>query len=224
MTGTTTEALAEELGKEAPETYINRNTASKEMVICAENAYQTVKKDPERVLLGYFSGSLTHNKDFELIRPALMRIMDEYPQAGLILVGELDAADELKKYSDRIIKKKATDWRNLPQLIALADINLAPLENTLFNRAKSEIKWIEAALVRVPTVASKVGAFERMIENNVTGVLCEDNEDEWTESLRQLVEDRSLREKLGQQAYEFVMENCTTVGTAAEYGKFVESI
>ena len=141
-----------------------------------------------------------------MIRPALMQIMDEYPQVGLILVGELDAADELKKYSDRIIKKKATDWRNLPQLIALADVNLAPLENTLFNRAKSEIKWIEAALVRVPTVASKVGAFERMIENNVTGVLCEDKEDEWTESLKRLVEDRSLRERLGQQAYEFVME------------------
>ena len=220
---TTKEALAEELGKETPETYINRNTASKEMVLCAESAYQTVKRDPERVLLGYFSGSLTHNKDFEVIRPALMRIMDEYPQVGLILVGELDAADELKKYSDRIIKKKATDWRNLPQLIALADVNLAPLENTLFNRAKSEIKWIEAALVRVPTVASKVGAFERMIENNVTGVLCEDKEDEWTESLKRLVEDRSLRERLGQQAYEFVMENCTTVAKATEYGKFVES-
>ena len=72
-------------------------------------------------------------------------------------------------------------------------------------------------------MASKVGAFEWMIENNVTGVLCEDKEDEWTESLKRLVEDRSLRERLGQQAYEFVMENCTTVAKATEYGKFVES-
>ena len=49
---------------------------------------------------------------------------------------------------------------NLPALISEVDINLAPLVDSIFNRAKSEIKWIEAALVKVPTVASKIGAFQ----------------------------------------------------------------
>ena len=63
-------------------------------------------------------------------------------------------------------------------LIAEVDINLAPLEQSIFNEAKSENKWVEAALVKVPTVASNVGAFQRMIVSGETGILC-DTEDEW---------------------------------------------
>ena len=55
-------------------------------------------------------------------------------------------------------------------VIAEMDINLAPLEDTIFNRAKSENKWIEAALVKVVTIASDVGAFHDCIEDGKTGV------------------------------------------------------
>ena len=51
------------------------------------------------------------------------------------------------------------NWRQLPQLIASVDINIAPLQDTVFNRAKSENKWVEAALVKVPTIASDVELF-----------------------------------------------------------------
>lgn len=73
------------------------------------------------------------------------------------------------------------DWKKLPSLIAEVDINLAPLEQSIFNEAKSENKWVEAALVKVPTVASNVGAFQRMIVSGETGILC-DTEEEWVES------------------------------------------
>ena len=227
----TTEVLADELGKVAPRTYVNRNVASKEMVECAERAYETwcVKQEEEksksadRIWLGYFSGSLTHNVDFEIIRPALTKLMEEDPRVGLILVGELSESDELKKFSDRIMKMKATDWRNLPNLIVQADINLAPIEDTLFTRAKSEIKWIEAALVRVPTAATKIGAFERMIEDGVTGVLCENTADGWYNGVRSLIEDETRRREIAERAYQYVIANCTTVAKAGEFGEFLKS-
>ncbi len=56
------------------------------------------------------------------------------------------------------------------------DINLAPLVDSIFNRAKSEIKWIEAALV-IPAVASKLGAFSDMVIDGETGLLATD--DQW---------------------------------------------
>ena len=37
------------------------------------------------------------------------------------------------------------DYKELPAKIAEMDINLAPLCDTIFNEAKSEIKWMEAA-------------------------------------------------------------------------------
>ena len=220
---TTTEMLAEELGKVTPRTYINRNTASKEMVIYAEQAYKERQRNTDKIWLGYFSGSLTHNKDFEIIRPALIQILNKYHQTGLILAGELDTADELRKYEERIIKKKTTTWRELPKVIVQADINLAPLEDTIFNRSKSEIKWIEAALVRVPTVASRIGAFERMIVDGETGILCSNTEEEWMNGLSKIIEKEAMRKAIAQNAYKYVSENCTTVGTAERYAEFIQS-
>lgn len=36
------------------------------------------------------------------------------------------------------------------------DINIAPIEFTIFNEAKSVNKWVEAALVKVPTLATNL--------------------------------------------------------------------
>lgn len=225
---TTTEALAAELGKIAPDVYINRNTASKEMVANSEAAFNRrkdrVDSDCNKVWIGYFSGSLTHNKDFEIVHPALMRIMEENSNVGLILVGELEASDMLMKFKDRIVKRPAVDWRKLPELISEADINLAPLEDTLFNECKSEIKWSEAALVKVPTIASRIGAFEKMIENNVTGVLCDNSDASWYEGLERLITDSKLRREIADNAYDFAKKHCTTTGSAEEYRLFIETL
>ena len=222
MAITTTEALATELGRAVPVVYINRNTASKEMVMCAEDAYRHYKKDSKNIWLGYFSGSLTHNKDFDIIRSVLIRVLEKYPWVGLILVGELETSDELRRFEDRIIRKSSTDWRELPKLIIQADINLAPLEDTIFNRCKSEIKWIEAALVRVPTIASKIGAFEVMVEDGVTGILCENNENSWNDNLEKMISDNNLRESIGKKAYVYAINHCTTASGAKDYAALIK--
>lgn len=223
MVVTTTAALAEELSKSVPMTYINRNTASREMVECAEVAYRQREKEQKRIWLGYFSGSLTHNKDFEIVRPALVRVLKNYPYTGLLLVGELDTSDELNQFSERVVKLKTTDWRELPVLIVQADINLAPLEDTLFNRAKSELKWFEAALVRVPTVASNIGAFREMIKDGETGVLCGNTEKEWYEKLAELIENGEMRREIAQNSYQFVKKHCTTEGTCFAYSHLISN-
>ena len=86
--------------------------------------------------------------------------MERYTNLRLHLVGELDIPEVLQQFGSRIIIHSFIDWKELPRLISDVDINLAPLRNTLFNKAKSENKWVEAALVKVPTVASDVGAFK----------------------------------------------------------------
>ena len=112
---TTTEGLAEELGKVAPVVYINRNAASKRMVECAQYALERKKENSDNMVwLGYFSGSLTHNNDFEMIRPALEKILGEYQNVGLILAGELNASDTLNQYKNRIVKSGQPAGRNFP--------------------------------------------------------------------------------------------------------------
>lgn len=176
----------------------------------------------KEVIIGYFSGSITHNADFQMIQPALERILEERPEVRLLLMGKLDLPEGLRKYEDRILRKPFTDWEGLPEIIAGVDINLAPVENTVFNEAKSENKWVEAALVKVPTVASRMGPFAELIADGVTGFLASDGE--WQEVLDRAVRDRALREKVGEQAWRYCREHCVTTQNTARFRQIYEEL
>ena len=148
-----------------------------------------------------------------MILPGLSSVLEKYKQVELCLAGELDIPRELIKYRSQIVQFPFGDWKKLPAMIAETDINLAPLEDTVFNRAKSENKWVEAALVKVVTVASDVGAFHDCIEDGVNGILCQSQE-EWETALSHLIEDEADRKRLGTAAYNYCREHCATVKTA----------
>lgn len=240
---TTTKALGDELSKYVPEVFINRNTASEEMYKDSCDAlslkeknlnedvvieYKDGKKKKKIVIrkredgefrIGYFSGSITHNADVALILPAIISFMKKHENVYLYLVGELTLPEELEDYRNRVVTFPFLDWHKLPSLIAMVDVNLAPLEDTIFNRAKSENKWVEAALVETVTIASKVGAFSEMVENEKTGFLCSTTED-WDYTFERLYSDRSLCKKIAKNANSFVKKNCLTIYTGNKLADF----
>ena len=219
---TTTPTLARELEKYGKDVYINKNVANERMVKLSLMAMEKVVRDARKVRIGYLSGSITHNPDFELIKPALIKIMDEYKNVELVVMGHLDLPEDLKRFGGRIVKQPFINWEKLPEVIAGLDINLAPIEKTLFNAAKSENKWTEAALCKVATVASDFGAFGEVIEDGKTGMLCKDGK-EWYEKLRILVEDAALRKKLGENAHKKVMQEYVTTYSGRGLARFIES-
>lgn len=208
----TTERLAKELGRVAPRVFINRNVASREMVRNSMLVHTLDKGGRDDVLIGYFSGSMTHNSDFAQALPAILSVLDERSNVCLKVVGDLGIPDVLTPYADRIVRSEKVSWEELPALIASVDINLAPLEPTLFNEAKSENKWTEAALVKVPTVASNFGAFSDVIEDGENGFLCSTTED-WVDALILLIDDPSLRKRVGEAAYRSCLLGHTTART-----------
>lgn len=219
---TTTECLAEELKKYVSQVFINRNVASEEMLKLSELALRGRVRDSHKVKIGYFSGSITHNADFGLIMIPIRNIMKKYPYVELHLMGEVDLPEYLLEYKSRIIKIPFLDWRKLPEKIAEVDINLAPLEKTVFNEAKSENKWVEAAMVKVVTVASDVGAFHHCIENGKTGILCNSAQD-WEEKLEQLILQPEIRRKIAENANMHCMKNCTTIGNGYKIARFMKN-
>lgn len=219
---TTTPALARELEKYGKEVYVNKNVASEEMVKLSLNAVKNAKKSSDEIVIGYLSGSITHNPDLEFIKPALIKVMDEFPQVKLCIMGYLDLPRELQRFENRVIRKQFGDWRNLPEVIAGLDINLAPIEETIFNEAKSENKWMEAALCKVVTVASDFGAFHEAIEDGKTGMLCKKGSD-WYEKLKQLIRDEKLRNKIREAAQKEVLEKYVTTYSGRGLAEFIES-
>jgi hypothetical protein len=73
-----------------------------------------------------------------------------------------------------------------------------------FSQSKSEIKFMEAALVGVPTIASPTDAFSSAIRSGENGLLA-GNPQEWLDGLLWLAGETSEREKLGAAAREDVL-------------------
>ena len=204
---TSTNQLQEELKKYQSTVLLNRNLASDELISISSQFLKDYSQVSDVVKIGYFSGSISHNENFELIKPAIKQLLTKYSNVQLHIVGILDIPQDMKPFENQIVTHDYVDWDKLPALISEVDINLAPLVDSIFNRAKSEIKWIEAALVKVPTVASKIGAFSDAVVDGETGLLATD--EEWFDKLEALVLSPELRQKIADAAYRAVLENCT---------------
>jgi glycosyltransferase involved in cell wall biosynthesis len=217
---TSTSDLVRELRNYKDLILLNRNLASNELVELSQRHIKYYDNSKNLVKIGYFSGSITHNENFDLIKSAIVNVLKKYENVELHLVGYLSLPDDLKVYSDRVVAYDYVDWEKLPELISCVDINLAPLVDNVFNRAKSEIKWLEAALVKVPTIASNIGAFKEMIVDGNTGVLA--NKDEWFEKLERLITSVDERKKLAENAYKYCINYCCTSAHTDEMIDFVK--
>jgi hypothetical protein len=122
---TTTKALARELKYYVSNVFINHNVASEEMWKLSKKALKNKanKKRDNNIIIGYFSGSITHDSDINMIKPALIKILREYKNVELLLLGELSYPDSLNEFSSQIKKKRFINWKKLPKIIARVDIN-----------------------------------------------------------------------------------------------------
>lgn len=187
--------------------YVIANTMNSEQL----RIYRSIASDgsqapADKVTLGYFSGTLTHQKDFEQAYPALARLLQDLPNVSLMIKGEfrLEEFPDLKKFGRRVTLAPFSDWRELPQSISQIDINLIPLEhNSLFCESKSELKYFETAILGIPSVVSEVGPYKYVIKHGHNGLLARTPED-WYVSLKSLSEDKSLRKRIGQAAKDHV--------------------
>jgi glycosyltransferase involved in cell wall biosynthesis len=152
--------------------------------------------------VGYAGGSFSHQQDFQQVVPALVRILARYPQVRLVIFGKVLSLAEfpdLLPFAPQIEDRHWVAQADLPQELRRFDINLAPLELQPFCHAKSELKYFEAALLGVPTVASPTAPFQAAIRSGENGLLATSTE-EWEMALAHLVEAPEVRRAMGEAA------------------------
>lgn len=135
-----------------------------------------------------WGGGASHADDVEEMVPALRQWFRRRPEDTFVNMGMLFES-VLKATADRLVHRPWTDslaehYRRVSEL----DIGLAPLRPSLFNRSKSEIKFLEYAAVGAACVASRVGPYERVIGGDwpeEIGILV-DRPHDWGSALRRL--------------------------------------
>jgi glycosyltransferase involved in cell wall biosynthesis len=192
------------LGKPA---YVHRNAFSMEMRSLADRVYSMRVFDPTKIVIGYSSGTPTHDQDFTIVAPALQVCLTRHPDVELWLLGYLDPGGDWGNLNNQIKKFSYVPWRNLPELQVKFDINLAPLViSNPVGQSKSEIKYMEAALLRVPTVASPGASYSTAIRQGENGYLANDLLD-WVQYLETLIESPSNRITMGGKACQDVLQH-----------------
>lgn len=157
-------------------------------------------RSPGPLRIGYLSGTNTHTHDWAMIEPAVVEVLAANRSAELWLVGLIEPTEALQPFADRVRRIGPQHWRLLPRILRDLDVNLAPLTSgSVFNEAKSAIKWLEAALVETPTIASPTGPYEEAIDSGSNGVLAADQQ-QWASWLDRLLNDAALRARLGSRA------------------------
>jgi glycosyltransferase involved in cell wall biosynthesis len=134
-------------------------------------------------VIGYFSGSASHNRDYQIAEEGLAHVLERYPKARLRIAGYLEPPASLERFSHRIDRLPFMDFLGLQKAISEVSLNLSPLQHNAFSYSKSELKYFEAAAAGVLTVASPAPVFADAITHNHNGYLADGLS--WPEVLEQ---------------------------------------
>ncbi|HWI87397.1 MAG TPA: glycosyltransferase [Sphingomonas sp.] len=161
-----------------------------------------------------YMGTNTHGPDFALIRPALERLAEERPgQFELTLIGvspDIENATWLYRQSppaESIPYARFVRWLRAQ---GPYDVGLAPLADTGFNRAKSDIKLLDYAALGMLPMVQDIEAYRG--DPNAAGIALFASD--WFEALRQVIDDRDAARARAAGAEAYVWEKRSVANVA----------
>ena len=212
-----TSALGKHMGEHCKgRNYLIPNCLDQELLKYVSTQSNHINHSSDTITIVYGSGTSTHDIDFQEVADALILLLKKYKNLQFVIHGTLTLPDTFANYKSQIKVipfMKANEYYSALQTY---DINIAPLEKSIFNDAKSNIKYLEASIFRIPTVASCAKEYNTSIIHGIDGFLAKDTQS-WVTSLEQLILNASLRQKIGENAYTKVLDEYKIEAIAKNY-------
>lgn len=177
-----------------------------------------VHKPANKICIGW-TGSFTTLKHLELAVPYLKIIK--------------------KKYGDRIYFKVISDipfqcneiafeyckWDINSEIedLSYIDIGIMPLQDDEWSKGKCGFKGLQYMSLEIPTVMSAVGVNKEIIQDGINGFLANDT-NEWVEKLSQLIESPTLRQTLGKNGRQTVIEKYSFDSQKMNYLRYINEL
>jgi glycosyltransferase involved in cell wall biosynthesis len=148
--------------------------------------------EPAAALVLY-AGRLSREKNLEVLLRAFVRLREDHPQARLVVAGE----GPHRRALERSFKNPGiifTSWKRgeeLAGLFASADVFALPSTTETLSLVS-----LESMASGIPVLAMNAGGVRDIVQHDRTGLLANSAE-EFERNLRRMVEDNSLRSRLG---------------------------
>jgi glycosyltransferase involved in cell wall biosynthesis len=152
------------------------------------------------VVIGWI-GSHTTAPYLELTVEALQRLKDEFGaqvQIEIIGAGDYRLKGPPADHKPWVLKTEVEDVQRF-------DIGIMPMPDDRWTRGKCGFKALQYMSVGIPVVCSPVGVNREIVTPGENGLWAE-SPSQWYEALRKLVEDRALRQRMGEMGRRRVEE------------------
>lgn len=230
---TTTEFLANEYRE------LNKNVAVLPNCVDPDDWDEPLRNETNKVRV-MISGSASYTQDFIHIADYL-RELDARDDVQLVLFGLWTGR---KREENPLIEKTYEEeykfWDSLPNLEhigwvqpqyypqalneARADIMIIPRKENYFNRCKSNIKFLEAAMCEIPVVAQSFSTGDSPYDLDSEALQLATDMLDWKKKVDNLIENKMLRRELGRKAREHVVENYDIAKKAHLWESFYDSL
>jgi glycosyltransferase involved in cell wall biosynthesis len=164
-----------------------------------------------------YHGAPIRWRDYELARPGVDSVAAEIGTLRRVWLGAEPAQlagmmDEVRPWVGGVPEFAAS------LVAARPDIGLAPLQDTPYNRARSELHWLEYSLAGAPTIVSGMTGPNPydVVRDGVDGLVAQTPAD-WARRLRSLAASPDLRAELAGRARARVLADYTVTSRAPEW-------
>jgi len=144
------------------------------------------------------------------------------------LVPVLKKLNEKYQYTFQVISNRKPDW-DLPNLRFLPwskdseiddlmqlNVGVMPMPDDQWTRGKCGFKALQYMSLGIPAVVSPVAVNKKIVDQGLNGFLCQ-TEQEWYEALEQLIQDQSVRIKMGQASKNKILSHYSVASNRANF-------
>jgi glycosyltransferase involved in cell wall biosynthesis len=176
--------------------------------ISGDKKYWTEKLGlPQDAILCVAAGRLSWAKGHEVLIRAIQQLAEDFARVHCLIAGDGEMRDSLENdiqkfgLRGRVILIGHLSRPDVLSLIKAADIFVMPSRTE-----GTPIALLEAAVLRRPILASRVGGVPELIRDEEEGLLVPaDQPSALAKSLRRLIQDKGLAERLTENAYRKVV-------------------
>ena len=193
-----TEALAEVCRKYNPNVMVFENQ------IAELEPLRT--REPNNVV-GLFFGAQNRETDWAPIMPALNRVLADHPGVFVHVIHDRKFYEAINAGAKQF--HPFSEYDRYRELLGWCDIALLPLEDTPFNRCKSDIKFLECAAEGVAVLAGDTAYHDAFLD--AIPLMCVSaiyrSADDFGSKLRRLIELPEARLSQSHATYAYVRDN-----------------
>lgn len=199
---------------------------------------EPLKNETDIVRIG-ITGSVGVTADVEVLKPIIEHYQHD-PRVRLVLLslppeGENEIYKKLYVDEYAFWNKVNIEWHSFvasdvyyEYLNSLKlDMVIIPRAESLFNRCKSNLKFLESSMLEIPVIgqsfSTKDSPYEVNPEDAKYLLLATDTES-WIAQIEKLIADKELRREMGKKAHDYVLETYSIENNAHKWEEAYKSL